>query len=130
MAGLTAGATASRTPDATARRSTRGSVTLLTIAMAGVLLLIGAALGTVAAMVHAHRLAQSGADLAALAGAQALTTGRDACGEAERIALANAVSLDACVVDGQEVRVTVVAPGPRWLGQRADLAAQARAGPG
>jgi hypothetical protein len=48
-------------------RDEAGSATVLVLAMAGVLVLIGAALGTVAAMVQAHRLAQSGADLAALA---------------------------------------------------------------
>ena len=30
---------------------------------------------------------------------------------------------------GDDVAVTVVVPGPRWLGQEADLTAQARAGP-
>ena len=52
------------------RADQRGSATLLVLAMAGVLLLVGSALGVVAAMVRAHRVAQSAADLAALAGAQ------------------------------------------------------------
>lgn len=112
------------------RREEAGSATVLVLAMAGVLVLIGAALGTVAAMVQAHRLAQSGADLAALAGAQSLAARRDACDEARRIAEANDVHLDACRVVGREVLVTVRADGPRWLGQRSDLSAQARAGPG
>ena len=48
----------------------RGSATLLRRGPSvGVLLLVGAALGVVAAMVHAHRVAQSAADLSALAGA-------------------------------------------------------------
>jgi secretion/DNA translocation related TadE-like protein len=111
-------------------RDDAGSATVLVLAMAGVLVLIGAALGTVAAMVQAHRLAQSGADLSALAGAQGLAAGRDACVEADRIAAANHVHLDACRVAGRDVLVTVRADGPRWLGQRADLSAQARAGPG
>ena len=112
------------------RRDEVGSATVLVLAMAGVLVLIGAALGTVAAMVQAHRLAQSGADLAALAGAQGIASGRDGCSEAGRIAEANHVHLDACRVAGRDVLVTVRADGPRWLGQQADLSAEARAGPG
>jgi secretion/DNA translocation related TadE-like protein len=111
-------------------RNEAGSATVLVLAMAGVLVLIGAALGTVAALVQAHRLAQSGADLAALAGAQGLAAGRDGCLEAVRIAEANHVHLDACRVAGRDVLVTVWAAGPRWLGQQSELSAQARAGPG
>ncbi len=33
-------------------------------------------------------------------------------------------------VDGRDVRLRVVVTGPRWLGQRGDLEAEARAGPG
>ena len=57
----------------------RGSATLLAVAMIGVLVLVGAALGVVGAMVHAHRVAQSAADLAALAGAEARGRGGDPC---------------------------------------------------
>ena len=53
------------------RPAERGAATVLTIAFAGLLLLLGAALGVVQAMVVAHRTAQSAADLAALAGAEA-----------------------------------------------------------
>ena len=58
-----------------ARRSERGSASPLVVACVGVLLLLGAALGVVAAMVRAHRDAQAAADLAALAAAQALGCG-------------------------------------------------------
>ena len=47
-----------------------GAATLLVMAMAGVLLLLGAALAVVTALVAAHRVAQAAADLAALAGAR------------------------------------------------------------
>jgi secretion/DNA translocation related TadE-like protein len=110
-------------------RDQRGSATLLVVAMCGVLLLIGAALGVVTAMVVAHRSAQSGADLAALAGAEAAGRGGDACRSAGQVAAANAVRLTGCDVHGRVVEVTVSAPGPHWLGQTADLAATARAGP-
>jgi secretion/DNA translocation related TadE-like protein len=80
-------------------------------------------------MVHAHRVAQSAADLAALAGAEARGRGRDPCATAASIALANGASLDSCVVEGFDVRLQVTVAGPHWLGQRHDLSAQARAGP-
>jgi secretion/DNA translocation related TadE-like protein len=102
---------------------------VLVVAFAAVLLLVGCALGVVTAMVRAHRTAQAGADLAALSAARALSQGRDACAEAGLIATANAVSVIACRVEGTDVVVTVLAAGPHWLGQVADLSAQARAGP-
>ena len=117
-------------PGARARvRDQRGSATVLLIAMSGVLLLIGAALGVVAAMVVAHRSAQSGADLAALAGAQAAGRGSDPCRAAGGVAAAIDVLLTRCDVQGRVVEVTVSAKGPHWLGQSADLSARARAGP-
>jgi secretion/DNA translocation related TadE-like protein len=106
-----------------------GSATVLVIAMAGVLLLVGAALGVVAALVAAHRVAQSAADLAALAGAQAAGRGSDACSAAGQVAVANRVRLTGCNAQGRTIEVTVSAPGPRWLGQTADLSARSRAGP-
>ena len=112
-----------------ARDDARGSASVLVVAVVGVLLVIGAALGVVGALVRAHRVAQSGADLSALAGAHGLALGRDGCTDAGRIAAANDVRLSTCRVEGREVVVTVVAPGPHWLGQTADLWAQARAGP-
>ncbi len=110
-------------------RDERGSATLLVLAMAGVLLLIGAALGVVVAMVRAHRTAQSAADLAALAGAQAVQRGSDACGRATEIARANDARMSACSCRGSVVTVQVTVAGPHWLGQTADLSAEARAGP-
>jgi secretion/DNA translocation related TadE-like protein len=112
------------------RRDQRGAASLLVVALLAVLLLVGAALGVVAAMVWAHRVAQSAADLSALAAATGLRDGADACGAAERIAGANDASLTSCLVQGEEVVVEVTVAGPRWLGQDADLSARARAGPG
>ena len=110
-------------------RDERGSATLFAVAMIGVLVLIGAALGVVGAMVHAHRQAQSAADLAALAGAQAHNRGADPCGTAADIAAANGATLDICAIEGRDVRLQVTVDGPKWLGQTHDLSAQARAGP-
>lgn len=112
------------------RRDDRGSAAPFAIACLGLLVLLAAALGVVAAMIHAQRRAQSAADLAALSAAGALAHGGDGCGEGARIAEANGAGLVSCAVTGREVRLRVVVAGPRWLGQTADLAAEARAGPG
>jgi len=107
----------------------RGAASLFAVACLSVLLLVGSALGVAAAMVHAHRIAQSAADLAALAAASEVADGGDACAAAGRIAVANGAELDACHVSGLDVTVTLTVTGPRWLGQSGDLAAEARAGP-
>lgn len=112
-----------------AERDEAGGATLFAVAMLAVLLLLGAALGVVAAMVTAHRTAQSAADLAALAGATAVQQGRDGCARATAVAAANGAALTGCRVDGLEVRVDVRVTGPRWLGQAGDLSGRARAGP-
>lgn len=102
---------------------------MLTVAMIGVLLLVGAATGVVGALVVAHRQAQAAADLAALAGATALASARDPCVVAGSVAAANHAALVSCRVTGGDVLVEVVVTGPRWLGQDEDLRARARAGP-
>ena len=106
-----------------------GSATPFAIACLGLLVLVAAALGVVAAIVHAHREAQSAADLAALAAAGSVGQG-DPCAAGRQVAAANDASLTGCVVNGREVRVHVEVTGPHWLGQTADLTAEARAGPG
>ena len=111
------------------RRHERGAATLLAVSFLGVLVLVGAALGVVGAMVVAHRTAQSVADLAALAGAGAIADGVDPCAAASGSAQANGARLEGCTASSREVTVTVTVPGPRWLGQPHDLTAQARAGP-
>jgi secretion/DNA translocation related TadE-like protein len=107
----------------------RGAASVLVLAVAGVLVLIGAALGTVAAMVVDHRSAQAAADLAALAGARSQQLGGDACAAAGDIARRNGADLTRCRVVGEDVWVTAAVAGPRWLGQRGDLEGHARAGP-
>lgn len=111
-------------------RTERASATLFAVAVVGVLVLVGAALGVVGAMVHAHRVAQSAADLAALAGARSQARGADGCSAAATIAGANGARVDNCEVDGFDVRLQVTVDGPHWLGEHHDLSAQARAGPG
>jgi secretion/DNA translocation related TadE-like protein len=111
------------------RRGEAGSATPFAIACLGLLVLLAAALGVVTAMVHAHRQAESAADLAALAAAGSV--GRaDPCAAGRDVAGANGATLTACAVAGRDVRVRVEVAGPHWLGQTADLTAEARAGPG
>jgi secretion/DNA translocation related TadE-like protein len=110
-------------------RGDRGAASLLVVAMVGVLLLVGCALGVVAAVLVDHRRAAAAADLAALAGAAALQRGDDGCSVAATLAGANGARLLTCAVEGADVLVTVEVAGPRWLGQRADLVGRARAGP-
>ncbi len=110
-------------------RSERGAATLLVVAMAGVLLLVGTALGVVVAMVAAHRQAQSASDLAALAAAVSAGRGVDGCDTAQVVARANGASLINCTLVGTDATVTVRVPGPRLLGQAADFSATAHAGP-
>lgn len=110
-------------------REEAGGASLFAVSMVAVLLLLGAALGVVAAMVTAHRTAQAAADLAALAGATSLQQGRDGCAQAAVVASANGASLTGCRTDGRDVWVDVRVTGPRWLGQVGDLSGRARAGP-
>ncbi|MFC6286902.1 Rv3654c family TadE-like protein [Nocardioides sp. GCM10027113] len=115
------------------RHPEHGSATLAATTFLAVLLLLGVALGTVAAMVRAHHVAESAADLSALAGAVALRDGGAACPAAARVAAANGAELTDCRSAGAVVEVTVTVTGPSWpggLGPGADLAARARAGPG
>lgn len=113
----------------TSVRDQRGAATVLVVAMAGVLMLLGAGAAVVTAMVVAHRTAQSVADLAALSGARAVAEGRDGCAAAAETATADRAALTACSVSGRVVDVAVEVGGPHWLGQSADLAARSRAGP-
>ena len=95
------------------RRDESGSATLLVLAMAGVLMFLGAALAVVTAMVAAHRSAQAAADLAALAGARGVAEGRDGCASAAEVAAANRARLTHCPVTGP----VVDRHGSRWRGR-------------
>lgn len=108
----------------------RGAGSVLVATCVSLLLTLGAAAGLVAAIFHAHRVAQAAADLAALGAAGALGRGDDACAEARRLVADNGAALVDCLVAGRDVVVSVQVDGPGWLGQTGDLAATARAGPG
>jgi secretion/DNA translocation related TadE-like protein len=110
-------------------RGEDGAATLLALAMCAVLLMAGAGLGVVGAIVVDHRRAQAAADLAALAGAAATARGAPGCAAADEVARLNSAELLDCSIDGATLTVRVSVTGPHWLGQQADLEAGARAGP-
>ena len=107
----------------------RGAATLVVVAAGGLLLFVGLALLGVAAIVLTQRTAQAAADLAALAGASSAAAGADACAAAGRIADANGAVLAHCEVAAMIVTIAVRVDGPRLVGRRYDVTAQARAGP-
>lgn len=109
-------------------RDDRGGATVAAVACLGLLLLVGLALGEVGAWFAAHRQVRAAADLAALAGAGAVTT--DACGIAGEVARRNGTRLVHCAVEGREVTVVVGIPAPHRLGPSSELVGRARAGPG
>lgn len=106
-----------------------GAATVLVLAMMGLLCFVMVGLAAGVGVVGAQRLAQSAADLAALAGAQALADGSDGCGAAAEVAAANGTALTECLVTGRQVRVSVQVPNARWLGREVQVVAEARAGP-
>ncbi|MEZ5096294.1 MAG: hypothetical protein R2731_09310 [Nocardioides sp.] len=110
-------------------RGERGAASLLAMALAGLLVLLTLGGAAVIGVVHAHRAAQSAADLAALAGARALADGGAGCARAAAVASANGALVTHCTAAGWDLRVVVEVSGPTWWGHRTRLAAEARAGP-
>jgi len=107
----------------------RGTATVLTMVLAAVLTLVGLAGAWVGAVVADHRAAQSAADLAALAGAQAVQDGHVACAAAAEVALANEAMLRDCSVVGEDVWVIVEVDAPGLLGRTPKVRGSAHAGP-
>ncbi len=112
-----------------ARRGCEGAGSVLAVSMMGVLVTVTLAAAGVVGVVAAHRVAQSAADLAALAGAAALQDGGDACGRAAAVADRNQARLTGCEVAGWNVSVVVTADTARLPGGVLDLSARGRAGP-
>jgi secretion/DNA translocation related TadE-like protein len=109
----------------------RGSATVWTVALAGLLALLGAASVLVGAAVVARHRAGAAADLAALAVAVRAVRGDPAaCGAGIAIAAANGADLVGCAVGAGSV-VEVEVSVPVRLGPLGLLAAEgrARAGP-
>ncbi|RNL62191.1 hypothetical protein EFK50_10360 [Nocardioides marmoriginsengisoli] len=116
-----------------ARRPTRhddeGAGVVVVLALVAFLVtgaLIG---GGVVALIVGHRQAQAAADLAALAGAGAVTTGADPCEVARKVAGRNGATAVTCTTSGPVVTVEAVIRMPPVLGGR-EVGGRARAGPG
>lgn len=112
----------------------RGAATLWSLALVNVLLLVGLATAAVGALAVTRQRAATVADVAAVAGAQALV---DPCADAVAIVEANGMSAVSCALDGSDVLVEVRADVPpvvsRLLGLLGrsvpEVRASARAGP-
>jgi secretion/DNA translocation related TadE-like protein len=90
-----------------ALRNQRGSGTVLTAAaMIGVIVTTLVAL-VVIGWVGSSRKARSAADLASLAGANAVSVGKDACAAAQRSAQSNGGTLELCTVESNGVDYVV-----------------------
>jgi len=107
----------------------RGSATVLVTAVVGLLCFVAVGLCGVAGLVVTHRSAQSAADLASLAGAQAVQAGAPGCSAAAEVASANGGRTSACSVLGEDVRVEVSVVPPGALRLVGEVRASARAGP-
>lgn len=117
-------------PRAARRRDQRGVATIWAVGFMSLLILCaGFALGLARAAVGLHRV-DAAADLAAIAGAQAVQHGRPACESAGLIATANGAELRSCRVVGSDVIVRVAAPMDLPFGVRREAVGEARAGPG
>lgn len=110
------------------RRVQRGVATLVAFCLLAVVGLAALASSGVVAIVVAHRRAQSAADLAALAAAQALQRGADPCTAGRTIAAAQRATMTGCRLDGAEVVVEATVGLPRLLGG-GHAVGRARAGP-
>jgi len=119
-----------RPRSARARRGLRrdlGAGTVLLVAVVAVVLSAATvALGLAAALVTRQR-AEAAADLAALAGAQALVRGGDACGTARRVAAAGRARVVVCEPVGTTVHLVVEVRLPGVLGRLDMPPARARA---
>jgi len=115
-------------------RGEDGAALVWALALVVVILMAGLIAAAVAQQALVRQHVASAADVAALAGAQALG---DACDEARRLAVANDTALVACAVDGPDVVVRVSHPPPALvrrifalLGRSpSDVVGVARAGP-
>ncbi|HKE69851.1 MAG TPA: Rv3654c family TadE-like protein [Nocardioidaceae bacterium] len=106
-----------------------GIATVWGVAIMGILLLFAAVSAGVVSLIGARHQAETAADFAALAGAQAAVDGEDACEAAREIAAANDGSMTSCKVADEVVEVRVDVDGPPLLGTTWTLTGRARAGP-
>ncbi|HEU4513157.1 MAG TPA: Rv3654c family TadE-like protein [Nocardioidaceae bacterium] len=117
-------------------RGQRGSAALLVVGLLGVLTGLAFAGAVVGGLLVAQRRAAAAADLAALAGAEALAPGGVAtvptgsgCGRAARVGRENGAQLTGCSVEGREIVVRVAVDVTNPFGGTWEVPAVARAGP-
>ncbi len=113
----------------TVGRGARGSSTVLSVVVLGVLLAVAVAVSLVGGAVVDQRRAEAAADLGALAGAAAGQRGERVCDAAATVVRRNGATLTACVEAGERVSVRVARPSRRVLGLSWTATASARAGP-
>lgn len=111
------------------QRDEQGAATLLVTSMLGVLLLATVGVAGAGRLLLTHHRVQASADLAAVAGADALAQGSEACDAAESIADANGAELEQCLIDGPDVTVSTTVIVHLPTGYVAVLTGRARAGP-
>jgi secretion/DNA translocation related TadE-like protein len=110
-------------------RGDRGSAAVLGTVLVGVLAAVSVFVAALGGVLADRRRAESSADLAALAAAAALQSGRDPCAAARSVANRNRASVVGCRVAGDTVTVRARFP-TRWLlGRAVRVTAEARAGP-
>lgn len=118
-----------------ARREDTGSAAVLVVVLAGALLVLTLAGSVLGGLLVGQRRAAAAADLAALAGAEALGPGAEtvgssaACDTASRVGEANGARLEACHVEGAEIRVQLVVEVESPVGAAWEVRGRARAGP-
>lgn len=116
------------------RSDDRGAATVWSLALVTVLLLIGLAAVAVGSLALTRQRAATVADVAAVAGAQALV---DPCVDAIAIVQANGMVAVSCRLDGVDVIVDVTTSAPPVVGRLLallgrgvpEVRASARAGP-
>ncbi len=113
----------------------RGAAVVWTLALMAVLGLAAFVATGLGALVVARQQASTVADLAALAGAQAL---EDPCARAAFVVQENGLRLDGCTLAGEDLVVDVAGPAPAVLGRllatlgggpAPEIRVSARAGP-
>lgn len=109
-------------------RGDSGAATVWSLALVNVLLLVGLAAAAVGSLVVTRQRAATVADVAAVAGAQAMG---DPCAEAGAVVAANGMTTVSCQLDGVDVVVDVSTPVPpvveRLLGLLGRTAPEVRA---
>lgn len=112
-----------------ARAAERGVSTVYALMAFVTLLMALAVVASGVRLARAQHQAAAAADLAALAGAQAVGASSDPCEAAARVASANGAQLRSCRISGDVVDVLVELSSPRLWGRTWLLRGRARAGP-